>query len=124
MMQPIVFWDEDPIFKRLDGAWREFFGIAHLSAALDRSPKTIYKWEDKNLFPKATFILNGGSKNGQRRLYTRRQIDGVSTIAREEGLLNGTTRFIGATLFPTKCFELFRATKGILPDPIPGLEHS
>jgi hypothetical protein len=112
------YWDNDPIFKRQQGYLREFFGIGHLGAALMRSPKTIYKWERLELFPKATYIYNGGSRHGQRRLYTRQQIDGVIQIAADEGILHGSKRYIGETLFPSKCADLFRATKGVLPPPI------
>jgi hypothetical protein len=118
VMSAITYWDEDPIYKRQGGYFREFFGIAHLSTAIQRSPKTIYKWERSGLFPAATFIYNGGSKHGQRRLYTRLQIEGVIRIAQEEGVLNGNQRYIGNTLFPTRCAELFKATRTTLPDPI------
>ncbi|KJK56218.1 hypothetical protein [Saccharothrix sp. ST-888] len=111
-------WDEDPIYKRQGGHFREFFGIGHLSAAIQRSPKTIYKWERASLFPSATFIYNGGSKHGQRRLYTRIQIEGVIRIAQEEGILNGNRRYIASTLFPARCAELFRTTRNVLPEPI------
>ncbi|MFI9271845.1 hypothetical protein ACIGXM_14160 [Kitasatospora sp. NPDC052896] len=117
-MHAISYWDEDPIYKRQGGQLREFFGIGHLAAALQRSPKTIYKWERAGLFPAATFIFNGASKHGQRRLYTRIQIEGVIRFAQEEGILGGNRRYIGSTLFPTKCAELFRATHSVLPEPI------
>jgi hypothetical protein len=97
---------------------REFFGISHLGHALQRSPKTIYKWEQAGLFPRPTFVYNGASRHGQRRLYTRQQIDGVVRIATDEGLLHGTKRYLGETLFPSRCTELFRTTKGIMPPPI------
>lgn len=111
-------WDEDPIYKRVDGYLREFFGISHLANALQRSPKTIYKWERAGLFPRPTFVYNGASRHGQRRLYTRFQVDGVVRIAVDEGILQGTNRYLGETLFPTKTAEFFRTTKGILPPPI------
>lgn len=111
-------WDESPIYKRQQGTLREFFGIGHLATALGRSTKTIYKWEKSGLFPKATFVYNGTSRHGQRRLYTRTQIEGVVKIASDEGILRGSKRYIGETLFPVKCAELFQTTKGILPPPI------
>lgn len=111
-------WDANPTFHYLQGAHREFFGIGHLAYALGRSTKTIYKWEQRGLFPRATFILNGASKNGQRRLYTRQQINGVLEIALDEGVLTGTRRFIAATAFPARCFELFQKTRSTLPPPI------
>jgi predicted DNA-binding transcriptional regulator AlpA len=111
-------WDENPIYRQVQGYMREFFGVGHLSKALGRSVKTIYKWETEGLFPKATFIYNGASRNGQRRLYTRAQIEGALRIAEEEGILTGRVRYLGQTLFPTRCADLFRTTKGILPPPI------
>lgn len=115
---PVAYWDRDPVYKVVDGGYREFFGIRALAEALGRSPKTIYKWEAKGLFPLATFVFNASSPQGQRRLYTRRQIEGVLTIARDEGVLDGRARFIGATLFPVLCADLFRATRRDLPHPI------
>lgn len=111
-------WDEQPHYKKVDGHWREFFGTGHLSAALERAPKTLYKWEEKGFLPPATFILNGASRNGRRRLYTRRQIEGLIVIARETGVLTGNARFVGQTAFPSRSAELFRATHSILPEPV------
>lgn len=108
-------WDQDPHYLQLSGSYREFFGIGHLAHGLQRSPGTLRKWEQRSLFPKATFILNGNSKNGQRRLYTRVQVEGAMEIALEEGVLTGTRRFIGATAFPARCFELFVNTRSTLP---------
>ncbi|MFE2539076.1 hypothetical protein [Actinacidiphila glaucinigra] len=114
----VARWDEDPVFKKISGFYREFFAISHLCAAINRSPKTLYKWETSNLFPLATWIYNGESRNGRRRLYTRRQIEGVVVIAYEEGVLSGTKRFISHTQFPARCFELFKQTRAVLPEPI------
>lgn len=113
-----VRWDEDPVYKKISGHYREFFAISHLATALGRSTKTIYKWETTGLFPGATWIYNGDSKNGRRRLYTRRQIEGVVAIAYEEGVLAGTKRFISQTQFPDRCRELFRQTRAVMPEPI------
>ncbi|AZM47783.1 hypothetical protein DMB38_20110 [Streptomyces sp. WAC 06738] len=114
----MVRWDEDPIYKKITGYYREFFATSHLATALGRSPKTLYKWETIGLFPGATWIYNSESKNGRRRLYTRRQIEGVIAIAYEEGVLSGTKRFISHTNFPDRCKELFKHTRGVLPEPI------
>ncbi|UXX94032.1 hypothetical protein N7U49_21745 [Streptomyces sp. AD2-2] len=111
-------WDEDPVYKKISGFYREFFAISHLANALGRAPKTIYKWEANGLFPGATWIYNSDSRNGRRRLYTRRQISGVVVIAFEEGVLSGTQRFLSQTQFPERCRELFRATRAALPEPI------
>jgi hypothetical protein len=111
-------WDANPTFHYLQGGLREFFAIGHLALALGRSTKTIYKWEARGHFPKATFILNGSSRNGRRRLYTRQQINGVLEIALDEGILTGRQRFIGATPFPARCAELFHRTRATLPPPV------
>ncbi|MGW1261162.1 hypothetical protein ACWD7Y_04275 [Streptomyces drozdowiczii] len=111
-------WDEDPVYKKISGFYREFFAISHLANALGRAPKTIYKWEANGLFPGATWIYNSDSRNGRRRLYTRRQIEGAVLIAYEEGVLSGTQRFIGQTQFPERCRALFAATRAALPDPV------
>lgn len=111
-------WDEDPVYKKISGSYREFFAISHLANALGRAPKTIYKWEANGLFPGATWIYNNDSRNGRRRLYTRRQIEGVVLIAYEEGVLSGAQRFISQTQFPIRCRELFVATRAALPEPV------
>lgn len=111
-------WDDDPVYKKILGYFREFFAISHLAKALGRAPKTIYKWEANRLFPGATWIYNSTSKNGRRRLYTRRQIEGVILIAYEEGVLSGSQRFISQTQFPARCHELFVATRAALPEPL------
>jgi hypothetical protein len=116
-------WYASPTYHYLQGAYREFFAIGHLALALGRSTKTIYKWEQRGLFPRATFILNGSSRNGQRRLYTRQQITGVLEIALEEGVLTGARRFIASTAFPARCVELFQKTRTVLPPPITEQEH-
>lgn len=113
-----VRWDEAPVYKKIQGYYREFFAISHLANALNRSTKTLYKWESLGLFPAATWIYNGESKNGRRRLYTRPQIEGVVAIAYEEGVLSGTQRFLSHTQFPARCQELFRQTRAVLPEPI------
>jgi len=114
----MVRWDDDPVYKKISGYYREFFAISHLANALGRSTKTLYKWETLGLFPGATWIYNSESRNGRRRLYTRRQIEGVIGIAYEEGVLSGTNRFLSHTQFPDRCKELFQQTRGVLPDPI------
>lgn len=116
-------WDEDPVYKKIEGSLREFFAISHLAAALGRSVKTIYKWESQQLFPYATWIYNGESRNGRRRLYTRRQVEGVALIALEEGVLSGQKRFLSQTKFPERCVELFAVTRAVLPPPIPWSEN-
>lgn len=97
-------WDDKPIFYVYKGEKKEFFTIANLAAALGRSPITIRSWENKGMLPKSPYRspkpkgkkLPGVEQKG-KRLWTREQIDGILTIASQEGvILNGkppTPRF-------------------------------
>jgi len=89
-----VEWDGKPTFYLFKGQKREFFTISHLSAALGRSPVTIRSWENKGLLPRSPYrtprpqrgSLPGKETKG-RRLWTRRQIDGILRIANEERVI-------------------------------------
>lgn len=95
--EPSTGWDERPTFYMHGGVQTEFFTISHLAAALDRSPVTIRSWESKGLLPRSPYrspppqrgSLPGKTTKG-RRLWTRRQIDGILSVAKSEGvILNG-----------------------------------
>jgi hypothetical protein len=116
--EPEVTWDANPIHYLHEGSLREFFGIGHLADALVRSTKTIYKWETRGIFPYATFVFNPSSLHGRRRYYTRVQVEGVMVIAAEEGVLTREKREITQTLFPARCFQLFKETRALLPPPL------
>jgi len=109
-------WDSRPYIKVVDGYPREFFTIGHLANALMRSSMTIRGWEAQGIFPKPSFIVGGADRHGRRRLYTRKQIEGVARIAHEEGILDNRRRFIKQTRFSERCFELFKTRE--LPPPI------
>lgn len=97
-------WDFKPLSYVYQGEKKEFFTISNLSAALGRSPVTIRSWENRGLLPKSPYRspkpkggrLPGVEQKG-KRLWTREQIEGILSIASEEGvILNGqppTPRF-------------------------------
>jgi hypothetical protein len=72
----------------VDGNPSEFFTIGVLSAALNRQPVTIRKWEREGVIPKPEFHDPRLRGLGKRRLYTREQIETAVKIATEEGILH------------------------------------
>ncbi|MET9119976.1 MerR family transcriptional regulator [Streptomyces sp. NPDC004528] len=90
-------WDAKPQVKKLGDRYVEFFGIGDLAKALRRDAVTIRKWESKGVIPKATFLISGKTSNGNRRLYTREQIEVMVRIAEDEGLFDGDPRGIRIT---------------------------
>lgn len=100
-------WDKNPRKLKVNGEDHEFFGIGALAKALNRKPVTIKMWETKGYIPLARFrtAVEGGKGH---RLYTRRQIEGLQEIAREEGLLiNDRRRSPGDTAFPARAEKLW-----------------
>lgn len=108
-------WDAKPYILAVEGFPREFFTIGHLSGALLRSAMTVRGWEAQGFFPKPTFTVNGGNKYAKRRLYTRRQIEGVIQIAQEEGILDSRRRYLTETDFTPRCFALFAQCRDVPP---------
>ncbi|ORT58194.1 MerR family transcriptional regulator [Streptomyces sp. CB03238] len=90
-------WDAKPQVKPFGGGYREFFGIGDLAKALHRDAVTMRKWEANGVIPKATYVISGKTANGNRRLYTREQIEVIVRIAHEEGLFDGDPRGIRIT---------------------------
>ncbi|MGD6750314.1 hypothetical protein [Streptomyces sp. BH105] len=90
-------WDAKPQVKQFNGGYQEFFGVGDLAKALRRDAVTMRKWEASGVIPKATYVINGKTANGNRRLYTREQIEAIVRIAEEEGLLDGDPRGIRIT---------------------------
>lgn len=90
-------WDAKPQVRPYKGGYREFFGIGHLAKALRRDAVTMRKWENGGVIPKATYVIKGKTANGDRRLYTREQIEAIVCIAEEEGLFDGDPRGIRIT---------------------------
>lgn len=106
-------WDAKPQVKKLGDRYVEFFGIGDLGKALRRDAVTIRKWEAKGVIPKATYLISGKTTNGNRRLYTREQIEVIVRIAEEEGLFDGDPRGIRITdtAFTARVKEAFLALK-------------
>ncbi|MDJ0463159.1 hypothetical protein [Streptomyces sp. H27-C3] len=107
---PEVLWDSKPRVYRVGGELQEFFSIGHLSMALNRRPVTIRKWERLGIIPAPTFVIRGKTERGNRRLYTRAQVEGMVQIAQEEGILHheGEGIHISATKFSERVIRLFK----------------
>lgn len=95
--EPAPAWDKNPITYKVKGQDREFFTISALAVALNRAPVTLRSWENKGLLPASRYrapkpkreTIPGATPKG-KRLWTRQQIEGILTIARQEGvILNG-----------------------------------
>lgn len=106
-----VLWDSKPRVYRVGGELQEFFSIGHLSMALNRQPVTIRKWERLGIIPAPTFVIRGKTERGNRRLYTRAQVEGMIRIAQEEGILHheGEGIHISATKFSERVVQLFKS---------------
>ncbi|KUL44719.1 hypothetical protein ADL22_12305 [Streptomyces sp. NRRL F-4489] len=116
--KPEVLWDSKPRVYRVGGVLHEFYSIGHLSMALNRQPVTIRKWERTGIIPAPTFVVRGKTERGNRRLYTRAQIEGMIRIAEEEGILHheGEGIQISATKFSERVAQLFEdlsASEGV-----------
>ena len=104
-------WDARPIWIEVDGARCEFFPIGALALALHRRPVTIRKWIENGVLPKARWVTDSVMPSrGSRRLWTRRQIEGIARIAREEGLID-SSRHVGGTEFTVRVKEFWRVLK-------------
>jgi hypothetical protein len=106
-------WDAKPQVKPFNGGYKEFFGIGAVAKALRRDSVTIRKWEAGGVIPKATYVISGKTANGNRRLYTREQIEVMVRIAGEEGLFDGDPRGIRITdtRFTERVKEAFEALR-------------
>jgi hypothetical protein len=99
-------WDARPWRKhvRLDGREMDLdmFPIGSLAKALHRDSVTVRAWIRKGWLPKAKYTtpaIAGTRGNAGRRLWSRAQIEGIMTIAKEEGLLNENPPRIQRTKF-------------------------
>jgi hypothetical protein len=87
----------------------EFFTIGELAKALNRQAGTIRKWEKEGILPKSLYSSPSEDPRGVRRLYTRKQIEGIVKIAIEEQVFYPQeTRRIKATYFTSKVIALFK----------------
>jgi hypothetical protein len=104
-------WDAHPKEIWFRGTRYEMFPIGSLARALHRRPVTIRSWITKGWLPKARFKTQdivGTRGNAGRRLWTRGQIEGITRIAREEGLLDPKPPFIQTTRFSERVFSEFK----------------
>lgn len=92
----------------LRGESVRFYPVGVLADKLERKPPAIRKWERAGYLPDSGFRTPGRTVHGQRRLYTRAQIEGLVDIAREEGLLGESIRNVSATEFPVRAEKLFK----------------
>jgi hypothetical protein len=83
-------WDAHPVEVYIGPTRYEMFRIGALAKALERDSVTIRAWQRKGWLPRNSYQTNpvvGSRGNAGRRLFTRAQIEGIVTIAQEEGLL-------------------------------------
>lgn len=98
----------------VNGVEVEFFKIGQLAAALNRKPGTIRMWESTGILPPSGYARPGRDRNaqGRRRLWTRRQLEGVIRIALEEDVwYPNVGRKITSTQFTERVAALFKALK-------------
>lgn len=98
----------NPIELTVRGRLVHFYTVGTLAAALDRKPPAIRKWERLGYIPYSTWRTPGRTEHGQKRLYTREEIEGIVKIAREEGLIGDANRNVSATNFPERVRKLFK----------------
>lgn len=104
----IEAWEEKSRILTVNGHDVEFFTIGQLAMALNRKPVTIRVWERDGVIPKAMFRMPSKDARGKHRLYTRKQVEGMIQIAREEGMLYDLSKKISTTNFSARVIELFR----------------
>jgi hypothetical protein len=110
-------WDDLPSVEfEVHGVPTLFYGVGVLAQMLGRKPQTIRKWENAGYFPRSRFRYPGSSsannrREGQRRLYTRDEIEGVVAIAKSTGVLDphGRGSNVGSTAFPAQTRALFES---------------
>ena len=109
---PVDTWADVPYVElTMRGIVKRFYYISVLADMLGRRPPAIRKWERLGYLPDSGYRTPGRNKNGQRRLYTRGQIEGIVEIAREEGLVGESNRNVGNTAFPARAAVLFKQLK-------------
>lgn len=77
-------WLLKPKVYRVDGVDKEFYTIGALAEAVNKQPVTIRMWIDKGYMPDTRFRTPKVGEQKGRRLWTRKQIEEISRIAREE----------------------------------------
>jgi hypothetical protein len=102
------------VMLMVNGVEVEFFLIGQLAKGLNRKPGTIRMWEDTGILPPSGYTKPGKDRNaqGKRRLWTRRQVEGIVRIALEEDVwYPNVGRKIGGTRFTERVNALFKALK-------------
>lgn len=106
-------WAEKPVVYNFGGVAREFFTIRHLAAALSRSPVTIRSWENKGVLPKSPYRSPAPKKSSiqtkpkGKRLWTRAQIEGLLSVAKECGCIVDDNQSPPNSEFTEKASQLF-----------------
>lgn len=105
-------WADVPhVVLTVKGVDTTFYTLGVLAEMLDRKPPAIRKWERLGYIPQTRWRSPGRTHNGQKRLYTRPQIEGIVKIAAEEGLIGDENRNVSATAFPDRVRKLFKELK-------------
>lgn len=89
----------------------ELFPIGALAKALGRRSVTIRSWIDKGWIPKAGYVtkpVRNTRGNAGRRLWNRKQIEGMQKIATEEGLLDENPPLMTNTRFTERVIASWR----------------
>jgi MerR HTH family regulatory protein len=82
--------------------------VGELAKALNRSSVTIRTWEREGVLPPSGYRHPSQDPRGSRRLYSRAQVEGIVTIADEEGILTPGPRVtIAGTRFTERVKSLF-----------------
>jgi hypothetical protein len=109
-------WDARPWSKHVrfsDGREMdlEMFPIGALAKALHRDSVTLRAWIRKGWLPKAKYLtppVAGTRGNAGRRLWSRAQVEGIVSIAQEEGLLNDSPPRIQRTKFTERVMATWK----------------
>lgn len=104
-------WDAHPKKGTVNGVDIEVFPVGALAKALGRDSVTIRAWMRKGWLPRNSFQtrpIYGSQGNASRRLWSRAQIEGIATIARQEGLLDHHPPRIQTTNFTQRVFAAWK----------------
>ena len=87
------------------------YRIGSLARALNRRSVTVRKWEQEGIIPVSAYKMPGRDSRGQRRLYSKEQIETLRRIAYEEGVLlpneGGQWKHIEKTNFKERAAKAF-----------------
>jgi len=109
-------WDAHAVRRtiKIDGrpVTIELYTIGALSKALGKKPVTLRKWIARGWLPQAQYRekLVGGA--GQRRYWSRRQIEIIQQVAKEEGVLVFHPEIDQLHQFSKRVREAFRRRAG------------